>query len=203
MFRAVLSQRAGLHSTRDRRGRLAMLPRCDGHPTCLLLLRRLSLPKPDSTGWRTLLGDGLQIRPLWPASLPGWFRDHVWGRLLHDLQDRQHCLQRDLPRLRADGSGVLLGVRRPVHGEQSRLQGIVPGPGGRLSVGALRCLASAVRKRFSGLRSRWTMPLSWAAASPEAIWRPSCHTSDGGSGLRPPELRDGDQDGGRLRCSLQ
>ena len=31
--------------------------------------------------------------------------------------------------------------------------------------------ASGTRKTLSGLRSRWTMPLAWAAVSAPAIWR--------------------------------
>jgi len=33
-------------------------------------------------------------------------------------------------------------------------------------------LPSDVMKRFSGLRSRWTMPLEWAAARPSAVAAP-------------------------------
>ncbi len=35
---------------------------------------------------------------------------------------------------------------------------------------------SVVRKRFSGLRSRWTMPLRWAAARPWAAWTAQART---------------------------
>ena len=33
------------------------------------------------------------------------------------------------------------------------------------------CAGSPVRKTFSGFMSRWTTPLSWAAASALQIWR--------------------------------
>ena len=44
---------------------------------------------------------------------------------------------------------------------------------------------SEVRKRFSGFRSRWTIPFSCAAARPRAIWAPYSTAFLGGAARRP------------------